>query len=122
MPLVPVATVKDPDIAPPATVQSGFEMRPVGADVIAQLVSFPAKFVPMTRTVVPGLPEAGLRLIVAPITKLAVALSFLGTPTALTTKFPGEIDGTVNEPDMLPTTVTAHDPVGIQDVGTSPIP
>ena len=121
-PFVPDATMNEPAIDPPATVQIGLVISPLGDDVIAQLVSLPAKFMPETRTDVPGLPAAGARLIVGISAKLAVALSFLGVPVALITKFPGARDGTVNEPDMLPTPVTAHDPVGIQDVGTSPIP
>ena len=58
-PLVPDAAVNDPDIAPPATVQSGLEIRPLGDDVIVQPVSPAAKFVPVTRTFVPARPEAG---------------------------------------------------------------
>ena len=58
-PVVPDATVKDPDIAPPATVHSGLEIKPLGVEDIVQPVSPAAKFVPETRTLVPGRPEPG---------------------------------------------------------------
>jgi len=60
-PLVPAATVKDPERAPPATVQSALDARPVGVDEIVQLVSPAEKLEPTTRTLVPGRPEEGIR-------------------------------------------------------------
>jgi hypothetical protein len=67
--------MNDPDIAVPATVQSGLEIRPVGEDEIAQPVSAPAKFVPVTRTFVPARPEAGSIEIPGSTVKLAVPTS-----------------------------------------------
>ena len=124
MPFVPVATVNDPDIAPPAIVQSGFEISPVTSDAIAQLVSLLLKFDPEMRTVVPGLPAAGSRLITGFSEKVAVALSFMGNPMALITRLAGPTSGTVNEPVMLPTPVTAHDDDanGYHAVGAGPLP
>ena len=75
-PLVPDATVNDPDIAPPATVHNGLEMRPLGVEEIVHPVS-PGltKFEPETRTFVPERPEPGNKEIPGVNTKLAVPKS-----------------------------------------------
>jgi hypothetical protein len=73
--LAPAPTVNDPDIAPPATVHSGLEIRSVGVEVIAHPVSPAAKFEPEMRTLVPGRPEVGTQVIEAPTMKDAVAES-----------------------------------------------
>jgi hypothetical protein len=83
-PLVPDATVKDPDIAPPATVHSGLEIRPPGDEVMEHPVSPPAKFEPETRTVVPGRPEAGSIEIFGVSTKLAEPASKPPVPVTVT--------------------------------------
>jgi len=106
-PLVPDATVNEPDIAPPATVQSGFEMRPLGVEEIVQPVSPAAKFEPEMRTFVPGRPEVGSNEIPGSTVKLAVALSML-TPLLVphtTTVHPptvAVVPLTVKDPDMVP--------------------
>lgn len=61
-PVAPDAAVNEPDIAPPAKAQTGLEIKPLGDDVIVQLVSAALKPEPRTDTAVPGLPEAGVRL------------------------------------------------------------
>jgi hypothetical protein len=52
--------VNDPDIEPPPSVHTGFEIKPLGDDVIVQLVSVAVKPDPKTATTVPGLPEDGV--------------------------------------------------------------
>jgi hypothetical protein len=74
-PLVPDATMNDPDITPPATVQSGLEIRPSGDDKIEQPASAKAKFVPVMRTFVPARPKAGSNEIPGSTVKLAVPTS-----------------------------------------------
>jgi hypothetical protein len=80
-PLDPVATVNEPDSAPPATVHSGVEINPLGDEVIEHPVSPGlAKFVPVTRTFVPARPEAGSNERPGMTVKLAVPLSPSATP------------------------------------------
>lgn len=74
-PLDPVATVNEPDSAPPATVHSGVEIRPLGDEMIEHPVSPAPKFVPVTRTFVPARPEAGSNEIPGKTVKLAVPMS-----------------------------------------------
>jgi hypothetical protein len=54
VPLDPDATSNDPDIEPPDTVHDGFEMRPLGDEVMLQLVSPEEKPNPVIVTGVPG--------------------------------------------------------------------
>ena len=84
VPLAPDATVNEPDIAPPATVHSGFEMRPVGEDVIVQPVSPKAKFEPEMRTFVPARPVVGVNEIPGVKRKLAVPKSVPVCPVRVT--------------------------------------
>ena len=53
-PVAPDATTNVPDTAPPDTVQTGLEMRPLGDEVTLQLVSPAEKPEPRIVTVVPG--------------------------------------------------------------------
>jgi hypothetical protein len=76
VPLAPGATVNVPDIEPPPIVHTGLEMRPAGFEEIVQgPVSPAAKFDPVTRTLVPKCPEAGVNATVALTVKVAVAKS-----------------------------------------------
>jgi len=63
--------VKVPDIAPPATAHTGLEINPLGDELIVQLVSPAAKPDPNTTTVVPGAPEAGVKVTAGVTKKLA---------------------------------------------------
>lgn len=83
-PVDPDATVNDPDIAPPATVQSGLEIRPLGVDEIVQPVSPAAKFDPEMRTFVPGRPEVGSSEIPGSTVKVAAPASPSGNPFRVT--------------------------------------
>ena len=70
--------MNDPDIEPPAAVQTGLEMRfgEVGVAEIRQgPVSPAAKFEPVTSTTVPGCPNVGINMTVALTVKVAVAKS-----------------------------------------------
>jgi hypothetical protein len=100
-PLVPDATVNDPDIAPPATVQSGLVIKPLGDDEIVQPVSPAAKFVPVIRTFVPARPEAGNNESPAVIVKLAVPTS-PSDPVRVTVEDPGTCAATIKEPVSVP--------------------
>ena len=84
VPDAPDATVKVPDIVPPARAHTGFAIRPVGYEEIVQLVSPAAKPEPRTITTVPGDPEAGVRLMAGVTRKLAVFQSPIGSPVTLT--------------------------------------
>jgi hypothetical protein len=134
-PLVPDATVNDPDIAVPATVQSGFEIRPLGDDEIVQPVSPTAKFVPVTRTFVPARPPVGSNESPAVTVKSAVPLStFTGPavcPQTVTVDVPGiTVLRTVNEPVMVPPEIAQGAPIGTSgpsisqsvSVGLNPVP
>jgi hypothetical protein len=134
-PLVPEATVNEPDIAVPAIVQSGFEIKPAGDDVIVQPVSPTAKFVPVTRTFVPARPESGNRDSPAVTVKSAVPKStFTGPavcPQTVTVDAPGTtVLRTSNEPVMVPPEIEQGAPVGTAgpsisqsvSVGLNPVP
>jgi hypothetical protein len=84
VPLAPDATVNEPDIAPPATVHSGFEIRPVGEDVIVQPVSAMLKLEPEMRTFCPARPEVGVNEMPGVTVKLALPESPSGTPLRVT--------------------------------------
>jgi len=85
VPLAPDATVNEPDIAPPATVHNGLEMRPVGDDVIVQPVSAGlAKFEPEMRTFCPARPEVGVNDMPGVTVKLTLPESPSGTPLSVT--------------------------------------
>jgi hypothetical protein len=79
-PLVPDATLNDPDIAPPATAHSWFEIKPLGDEEMTQPVSFVLKFVPVSKTDVPTDPEPGKIESPGVTTKLAVPLSWPDKP------------------------------------------
>jgi hypothetical protein len=83
VPLAPDATVNDPDIAPPATVHSGLEMRPVGDDVIVQPVSARAKFEPEMRTFCPARPVVGVTEIPGVTMKFTITWSVPGVPSTV---------------------------------------
>jgi len=68
--------VKDPDIAPLETAQTGFEINPARDEVIVHPISPAAKFEPVTNTFVPVPPEAGISVIPGSTRKVAVPLSF----------------------------------------------
>lgn len=106
-PLVPDATVNDPDIASPATVHSGFEMRPLGVEEIVHPTSPAAKFEPEMRTFVLGRPEAGSNEIPGSTVKLVVAPSINAAPLVpfTTTVHPptvAVVPFTVKDPETVP--------------------
>jgi len=106
MPPVPLATLKDPDIPPPETVHCGFEMSPVGFDVIVQLVSPMAKFDPWTRTFVPGSPAFGDNVIPGVTLNVAVPKS-PKLPVTVIVEVPGTAESaTWNEPVQVPGVVS----------------
>jgi hypothetical protein len=73
VPLAPDATVNEPDMCVPATVQSApDEIKPLGDDEISQPVSPGSKFVPVTRMFIPARPEVGSNEIPGVSVKLAV--------------------------------------------------
>jgi hypothetical protein len=76
--VAPEATVNDPDITPPASAHTGFEIRPLGEDEIAQLVSAASNPEPKTVTIVPGCPEVGFRVIAGVTKKLEACRSPVG--------------------------------------------
>jgi hypothetical protein len=78
--VAPDATVNEPDIVPPATVHIGFVIKPLGFEVIAQLVSKAEKPEPNTVTPVPGAPEAGFRVIAGVTVKLVNTRSPVSKP------------------------------------------
>mgnify|MGYP001139469043 CR=1 FL=1 len=73
VPLASGATVNDPDTTPPATVQTGLDMRggEEGDDEIVQPVSPAAKPDPVTKTFVPAGPEGGKSVIGSVLKKSA---------------------------------------------------
>jgi hypothetical protein len=79
-PLETPATEKDPDIEPPATLHSGLEVRPLGVEEIEHPVSPAAKFVPVTRTLVPTRPTVGNNVRAAVTVNVAVPTSRSGAP------------------------------------------
>jgi hypothetical protein len=83
VPLAPDATVNEPDTAPPAAVHSGFEMRPLGDDVIVQPVSPVLKFEPEMRTFVPARPEVGVTEMPGVTVKLTDPTSVLTSPVSV---------------------------------------
>ena len=108
-PFVPDATMNEPAIAPPATVQIGLVISPLGDDEIVQLVSPAAKLDPETRTLVPGRPDEGATDTAGVTVKAAVPLSFAWFPLTLTVTGPGAPVGTLNEPVAAPAdTVQLH--------------
>jgi len=108
-PLVPDATVNDPDIAPPATVQSGLEIRPSGDEVIVQPVSPTAKFVPVMRTFVVARPEVGSNEMPGTSVKAAVPTSPSGAPVRVRVNAPGGCaPPTTKVPVIVPPVGTEH--------------
>jgi hypothetical protein len=80
VPLAPDATMKEPDIAPLATVQTGLEIRPLGEDEIVQPVSAMAKFEPEMRTFVPARPVLGVTVMPGVTVKVPVPTSVPTSP------------------------------------------
>ncbi len=113
-PFVPDATVKDPDIAPPATVHNGFEIKPPGDDAMVHAVSTSAKFEPAMRTFVPGRPDVGNKPTEGSTVNPAVALS-ISTPLKvpqITTVHPptvAVVPFTVKYADTTPGAETTHE-------------
>ena len=102
--------MNDPDIAPPATVHNGPEMRPVGVEVIEQPVSPGVrKLVPEMRTVVPGRPEFGNICMPGSSVKGAVPTSPSGFPVRVKVSMPGvTAPPTIKVPVIVPPVGTWH--------------
>lgn len=116
-PVAPDAAVNDPATLPPPTAHVGFEIRPLGDEDIAQLVSNASNPEPRTATIVPGCPEFGVRVIAGVIRKLEVFRSYHGMPVTFTECVPKvAVDNTWNFPVMVPSE--------IEQVGeeTTPLP
>jgi hypothetical protein len=130
-PIVPDATVNDPDIAPPATAQSGLEIRPLGDEVIVQPVSPAAKLLPVMRTFVVARPEVGSNEIAGSTVKSVVPKSVPGAPVTVTVVTPGTIAAiTGNEPVTTPPEIVQDAPpptagparAHVKSVGLKPVP
>lgn len=101
--VAPDATVNEPDITPPANAHTGPEIRPLGEDEIAQLVSAGSNPVPKTITMVPGCPEVGFRVIAGVTKKLDALRSPVGEPVTFKGCTPRvAVDNTWNFPVMTP--------------------
>jgi hypothetical protein len=87
VPLAPGATTNEPDIELPdgddgEIMHNGLEMRPAGfEEIVHGPASPPAKFEPVTRTLVPEWPEVGVNETVALMVKTAVAASTACVPS-----------------------------------------
>jgi hypothetical protein len=113
--------MKDPDIAPSATAQSGFEIRPSGVEVIEQPVSAGAKLVPVTRTFVPARPEVGSNWSPGSTVKLPVPTSKSMSPVRVKVYVPGVVPVATTKGQVMVPPLAAVQAMGARPTGVPAI-